>query len=144
MQSWIVCASLLAFAKYDIAFFADALNNLKPDLILVLGDRYEIFAAVIPAMVARIPIVHLHGGELTEGLIDESIRHSITKMSQFHFVANEKYRNRVIQLGENPKNVFNVGGVGIDSINSLKFLKAENKPLGWYSNQISRTAPKNK
>lgn len=102
--------------------FADALSELKPDLIMVLGDRFEIFAAVAAAMVARIPIAHLHGGESTEGLIDEAIRHSITKMSHLHFVATEKYRQRVIQLGEQPEKVFLVGGLGIDNIKRLQLL----------------------
>jgi GDP/UDP-N,N'-diacetylbacillosamine 2-epimerase (hydrolysing) len=102
--------------------FADALNELQPDLIVVLGDRFEIFSAVSAAMVARIPVAHLHGGEATEGLIDESIRHSITKMSQLHFVAAEVYRQRVIQLGEQPNRVFLVGGLGIDNIKRLQLL----------------------
>ena len=102
--------------------FADALNELQPDLIVVLGDRFEIFSAVSAALVARIPVAHIHGGEVTEGSIDESIRHSITKMSHFHFVAAEEYRQRVIQLGEQPERVFLVGGPGIDSIKRLKLL----------------------
>jgi len=102
--------------------FADALSELKPDLMLVLGDRYEIFAAAASAMIARIPIAHLHGGETTEGAFDEAIRHSITKMSHLHFVAAEEYRRRVIQLGELPEHVFNVGGLGIDNILRLKLL----------------------
>lgn len=102
--------------------FADALNELEPDLIVVLGDRFEIFAAVSAALVARIPIAHLHGGETTEGAFDEAIRHSITKMSQLHFVAAEDYRRRVIQLGEQPENVFLVGGLGIDAIKRLTLL----------------------
>lgn len=102
--------------------FADALAELKPDLMIVLGDRYEIFAAASSAMIARIPIAHLHGGEATEGVIDEPIRHGITKMSHLHFVAAEEYRRRVIQLGEQPEHVFNVGGLGIDNILRLKLL----------------------
>jgi GDP/UDP-N,N'-diacetylbacillosamine 2-epimerase (hydrolysing) len=102
--------------------FADALADLNPDLLLVLGDRYEIFAAAASAMIARIPIAHLHGGESTEGLIDEPIRHSITKMAQLHFVAADEYRNRVIQLGEQPENVFKVGGLGVDNILRHKLL----------------------
>jgi GDP/UDP-N,N'-diacetylbacillosamine 2-epimerase (hydrolysing) len=102
--------------------FADALNELRPDLIVVLGDRFEIFSAVVAALVARIPVAHLHGGEATEGLIDEAIRHSITKMSHLHFVAAEEYRQRVIQLGEQPESVFLVGGLGIDNIKRLKLL----------------------
>ena len=86
--------------------FADALSDLKPDLMLILGDRFEIFAAASAAMASRIPIAHLHGGEVTEGAIDEAIRHSITKMSHLHFVATSEYRHRVLQLGENPDNVF--------------------------------------
>ena len=96
--------------------FGDALRALAPDMLLVLGDRFEIFAAAAAAMVARIPIAHLHGGETTEGAFDESIRHAITKMSHLHFVAAEEYRRRVIQLGEQPERVFLVGGLGIDSI----------------------------
>ena len=102
--------------------FADALNELNPDLIVVLGDRFEIFAAVSAALVARIPVAHLHGGESTEGLIDEAIRHSITKMSHLHFVAADEYKQRVIQLGEQPELVFLVGGLGIDSIKRLQLL----------------------
>ena len=102
--------------------FADALNELNPDLIVVLGDRFEIFAAVAAALVARIPIAHLHGGETTEGAFDDALRHSITKMSHLHFVATEEYRQRVIQLGEQPERVFLVGGLGIDNITRLKLL----------------------
>jgi GDP/UDP-N,N'-diacetylbacillosamine 2-epimerase (hydrolysing) len=101
---------------------AIALNELKPDLVVLLGDRFEIFAAATAAMVARIPIGHIHGGESTEGLIDEAFRHSITKMSQIHFVAAPEYRDRVIQLGENPSNVFLVGGLGLDNIKRLTLL----------------------
>jgi GDP/UDP-N,N'-diacetylbacillosamine 2-epimerase (hydrolysing) len=102
--------------------FADALNDLKPDLIVVLGDRFEVFSAVSAALVARIPVAHLHGGETTEGAFDEALRHSITKMSHLHFVAAEEYRQRVIQLGEQPDRVFLVGGLGIDGIKRLKLL----------------------
>ena len=101
---------------------ADALKELSPDLIVVLGDRFEIFAAVAAALVARIPVAHLHGGETTEGAFDEALRHSITKMSHLHFVAAEEYRQRVIQLGEQPERVFLVGGLGIDNIKRLKLL----------------------
>ncbi|EGV27990.1 UDP-N-acetyl-D-glucosamine 2-epimerase, UDP-hydrolysing [Thiorhodococcus drewsii AZ1] len=102
--------------------FADALAELQPDLLLVLGDRYEIFSATTSAMIARVPIAHLHGGETTQGAIDEAIRHSISKMSHLHFVAAEEYRRRVIQLGEQPKHVFQVGGLGIDNILRLQLL----------------------
>jgi GDP/UDP-N,N'-diacetylbacillosamine 2-epimerase (hydrolysing) len=102
--------------------FAEVLTRLKPDIIVILGDRYEILAAAIAATVLRIPIAHIQGGELTEGAIDDSFRHSITKMAHFHFVAAEEYRKRVIQLGESPKNVFLVGGPGIDNINKISLL----------------------
>ena len=102
--------------------FGDALQQLQPDIMLVLGDRFELFSAVAAAMVARIPVAHLHGGESTEGAFDEAIRHSITKMSHLHFVAAEEYRKRVIQLGEHPDRVFLVGGLGIDNIKKLDLL----------------------
>ena len=102
--------------------FAESYDELKPDIVIVLGDRYEIFSATSAAMIARIPIAHIHGGEKTEGAFDESIRHSITKMSHLHFTATEEYKNRVIQLGENPNKVFNVGGMGIENIKRLKLL----------------------
>ena len=110
--------------------FSKALTKLKPDAILVLGDRYEVFVAATSAMIANIPIIHLHGGESTEGVIDEAIRHSITKMSHLHFVAAEEYKKRVIQLGEKPNKIYNVGGLGVDSICKLKLLsqkELENK-----------------
>lgn len=105
--------------------FANAFSSLKPNLILVLGDRFEILSAVTAAMFARIPIAHLHGGELSEGAIDDVIRHAITKFSHLHFVANEEYKKRVIQLGENPKFVFNVGGLGVDAIKNTDLLNKE-------------------
>jgi GDP/UDP-N,N'-diacetylbacillosamine 2-epimerase (hydrolysing) len=102
--------------------FADAFNDLQSDLIIILGDRFEIFSAAAAALIAKIPVAHIHGGEKTEGSFDDSLRHSITKMSHLHFTAIEEYKNRVIQLGEEPKRVFNVGGLGIDNINKLKLL----------------------
>lgn len=105
--------------------FAEAYDELKPDMLVVLGDRYEIFASVSSAMIFNIPIAHLHGGETTEGAFDESIRHSITKMSHLHFTANKEYQNRVIQLGEQPDKVFNLGGLGIDNIKKLRLLNKE-------------------
>jgi GDP/UDP-N,N'-diacetylbacillosamine 2-epimerase (hydrolysing) len=121
----LVSDTPLALAKstsLGLVGFGDAFDSLKPDLILVLGDRFEILSAVIAAMFARIPIAHLHGGELTEGVIDEAIRHSITKFSHLHFVGNDEYRKRVIQLGENPNMVFNVGGLGVDAIKNINLL----------------------
>jgi GDP/UDP-N,N'-diacetylbacillosamine 2-epimerase (hydrolysing) len=102
--------------------FADALHRIQPDLVVVLGDRMEIYASVTACLVARIPVAHIHGGEITEGAIDEAFRHSITKMSQLHFVAAEQYRRRVIQLGEDPERVFNVGGLGVDSLKRTQLL----------------------
>ncbi|MBT6936789.1 MAG: UDP-N-acetylglucosamine 2-epimerase (hydrolyzing) [Candidatus Marinimicrobia bacterium] len=99
--------------------FADVFSDLEPDIIVVLGDRFEILAASIAATFSRTPIAHFHGGEATEGLIDEAIRHSITKMSHLHFVAAEEYKKRVIQMGESPDKVFLVGGMGIDNIKKL-------------------------
>jgi UDP-hydrolysing UDP-N-acetyl-D-glucosamine 2-epimerase len=95
---------------------ADTFNRLNPDLFVVLGDRFEMLSVVSAALIFKIPVAHLHGGEVTEGAYDDSIRHAITKMSYFHFVSTEEYRRRVIQLGENPKRVFNVGAIGIDNI----------------------------
>ncbi|CUU89367.1 UDP-N-acetylglucosamine 2-epimerase [Campylobacter hyointestinalis] len=102
--------------------FANKFRALKPDILMVLGDRYEILSAAIAGMVYRIPIAHIHGGEKTEGAFDEAIRHSITKMSHLHFVATDEYARRVIQLGEEPNRVFNVGGMGIENIKRLNLL----------------------
>jgi UDP-hydrolysing UDP-N-acetyl-D-glucosamine 2-epimerase len=102
--------------------FADAYDRLKPDIVVLLGDRYEILAAAQAALVARLPIAHISGGETTEGVIDEAIRHAVTKMASVHFVAAEPYRKRVIQIGENPERVLNVGDLGIDNIARLQLL----------------------
>lgn len=102
--------------------FADVYKRLNPDLIVLLGDRSEIFAAATAGMIKAIPIAHIHGGETTEGAYDESIRHAITKMSYLHFTSSDIYRKRVIQLGESPDRVFNVGAIVIDSIKNLKLL----------------------
>lgn len=96
--------------------FADAFYRLQPNIVVMLGDRYEIHSAAQAAMMARIPIAHIHGGEITEGAIDEQIRHSLTKMAHIHFTASEEYRNRVIQMGEQPDRVLNYGAPGIDHI----------------------------
>jgi GDP/UDP-N,N'-diacetylbacillosamine 2-epimerase (hydrolysing) len=105
--------------------FGRAFEKFKPDLLVVLGDRFEILAATAAALVARIPVAHIHGGEVTEGAYDDAIRHSITKMSNLHFVATEKCRKRAIQLGEDPNSVFLVGGLGVDAINNLELLTRE-------------------
>jgi len=105
--------------------FAEAYEELNPDIVVVLGDRFEIFSAASAAMIARIPIAHIHGGETTEGAFDEAIRHSITKMSHLHFVATEDYRRRVIQLGEAPEQVLNFGAPGLDNLIKLKLLEKD-------------------
>ena len=105
--------------------FADAYEDLRPDLIVVLGDRYEILAAVSTALFFKIPVAHLHGGEITEGAYDDAIRHAITKMSHLHFTSTEEYRKRVIQLGESPDRVFNVGAIGVENIKRGSFLSKE-------------------
>lgn len=102
--------------------FADVFEQLQPDLIVVLGDRFEILAGATAALFTRIPVLHLHGGEVTEGAVDESIRHAITKMSHVHCVATEVYRRRVIQLGEQPERVHCVGGLGVDAIRQVRLL----------------------
>ena len=113
-----ICASM----GIGLKEISKIINHLRPDLMIILGDRYEALSAAIAATINRIPIAHFHGGESTEGLYDEPFRHSITKMSQFHFVAHKIYKKRVLQLGENPKNIFVVGGMGVDNIRSLSFL----------------------
>lgn len=105
--------------------FAEYFDRSFPELLVVLGDRYETLAVCIAAMNARIPIAHIHGGETTEGAIDECIRHAITKMSYLHFTSCEEYRRRVIQLGESPERVFNVGGLGVENIKRLKYMPRE-------------------
>ena len=102
--------------------FADAYEELAPDMLLVLGDRYEILAAVTAALFYKIPVAHLHGGEVTEGAYDDAIRHASTKMSHLHFTSTEEYRRRVIQLGEQPERVFHVGAIGIDNIRHIALL----------------------
>lgn len=103
--------------------YSDTFKRLSPDLLVVLGDRFEIFSAVTAANILGIPIAHLHGGELTFGAFDDALRHSITKMAHLHFVANQQYQQRVIQLGEHPETVFNFGGLGIDAIKRVALIK---------------------
>lgn len=102
--------------------FADYFEGRRPDIVVILGDRYEALTAATAAMMARIPIAHIHGGETTEGAVDEAIRHSITKMSHLHFTATEAYRNRVIQLGEQPQNVYHVGALGVENVKAVSLL----------------------
>lgn len=105
--------------------FADALDRLRPDVLVVLGDRFEALAIVQAALIMRIPVAHLHGGEITEGAYDDAIRHAITKMANLHFVAAESYRQRVIQMGEDPAAVFNVGAVGLDHLRRTPAMSLE-------------------
>ncbi|EAZ84854.1 UDP-N-acetylglucosamine 2-epimerase [Lysinibacillus fusiformis] len=102
--------------------FADAFNRLQPDLLIILGDRFEMLAAAQTALIMQIPIAHIHGGECTFGAYDDAIRHSITKMATWHFTSTESHRKRVIQLGESPERVFNVGALGIENIVNLNLL----------------------
>lgn len=116
-----ICKSMgLGMIEYSSAY-----SRLKPDMIVVLGDRFEAFSAVACALVHNIPVAHIHGGELTEGAIDDALRHAITKMSYLHFTSNEVYRQRVIQLGEQPNRVYNVGALGAENIRNLKLLSKE-------------------
>lgn len=108
-----------------LAGFADVYDALQPDLIVVLGDRFEILCAVEAALIKQISVAHLHGGELTFGAYDDAIRHSITKMSHLHFTSTEEYRKRVIQLGEQPERVFNVGALGVENIKRVPLMSKE-------------------
>jgi GDP/UDP-N,N'-diacetylbacillosamine 2-epimerase (hydrolysing) len=99
-----------------VAGLAEAYRRIRPDMVVLLGDRYETFSAAISALILKIPICHVHGGEVTVGAFDDALRHSITKMSALHFVSTEEYRRRVVQLGEDPERVFNVGAIGLDNI----------------------------
>ena len=108
-----------------VSGFADAFDALHPDMLLILGDRYEMLAVASTALIYKIPIAHLHGGELTEGAFDDAIRHAITKMSHLHFTSTEDYRKRVIQLGEQPDRVFNVGALGVENIMKTNFMTKE-------------------
>ena len=105
--------------------FADAFAALSPHLVVLLGDRFELLSAAQAALTARIPIAHIHGGESSQGAMDEAIRHALTKMSHLHFVAAEPYRKRVIQLGEDPARVFNTGAPGLDHLRRMEFLTRE-------------------
>jgi len=108
-----------------IMSITDSIKLLKPDIVFLLGDRFETFAAAVVSLFLKIPIAHIHGGELTEGSLDDSLRHAITKMAYLHFVSTEIYRNRVIQMGEDAKRVFNVGALGLDNIKNAGLLNRE-------------------
>lgn len=109
----------------ELLGMADALEELRPDLLIILGDRYEMLMVASAALIFKIPVAHLYGGEITEGAFDDSIRHAITKMSHLHFTSTQKYRQRVVQLGENPDRVFHVGSIGVDNIKKVSLLKKQ-------------------
>ena len=112
-------------ASLALTGLVDGFLRNKPDILILLGDRYEILCAALAANFCHIPIAHLHGGEITEGASDDNFRHAITKLSHLHFTSTEEYRKRVIQLGENPERVFNVGAIGLDNIKNMKLLSSE-------------------
>lgn len=114
-------ALCLAFSA-GVAGFSKVLEQIKPDIMVLLGDRYEMLSAGIAGMLRAVPIAHIHGGESTQGAIDEGIRHALTKMSHIHFCATSLYKRRIIQLGENPARVYNVGGLGVENIKRLELL----------------------
>jgi len=118
--------SISSIVSRSIKSFSKEFTKLNPDIILLLGDRYEIFSAAISATLSKIPIAHIHGGEVSEGAFDESFRHAITKMSHLHFASCSLHKKRIIQLGENPKKVFNVGAPGIERLKKLKLLSKDN------------------
>lgn len=116
---------IVASMAQEMAGMNDAISRLQPDLVVILGDRYEMLVAATVCMIHRIPIAHLYGGEITEGAFDDAIRHSITKMSSLHFTATEEYRQRVIQMGEHPDRVFNVGSLGVENMQAVELMPKE-------------------
>ena len=126
-------SSIVKSTAKATSLLSDSFDRLQPNIVLLLGDRYETHAAATAAMLMNIPIAHIHGGEITEGAVDEQIRHSITKMSYLHFCSTETYRKRVIQMGEDPARVFNSGAPGIDNITNLNLLTKQKleKELNW-------------
>lgn len=126
-------ASVVKSSGLAMILLSDALQRLQPDLMLLLGDRFETHAAATASLLMNIPIAHVHGGEMTEGAVDEQMRHAITKMSYLHFTSTDSYRQRVIQMGEDPSRVVNSGAPGIDNILSMKLISKEalEQELGW-------------
>jgi UDP-hydrolysing UDP-N-acetyl-D-glucosamine 2-epimerase len=102
--------------------FADTFDVLRPDIVVVLGDRFELLSAAVAALMARIPLAHIHGGETSQGAVDESVRHAITKMAVLHFTATEAYRDRILQMGEDPTHSFAFGAPGLDALNEVSYL----------------------
>ena len=126
-------ASIAKSTALATLLLSDSFNRLKPDMVLLLGDRYETHAAATTAMLMNIPIAHIHGGEITEGAVDEQIRHSITKMSYLHFTSTQSYKQRILQMGEAEERVFHSGAPGIDNITNLELLSQSTleENLGW-------------
>jgi UDP-hydrolysing UDP-N-acetyl-D-glucosamine 2-epimerase len=118
-------ASICQVMGLAVVGYGEAFKNLSPDLVVILGDRYEAFCCAAAAQICRVPVAHIHGGETTEGAVDEAFRHAITKMSHLHFPCCEAYRQRIVQLGEDPARVYNVGALGVESIRTLKLLSRE-------------------
>ncbi len=115
-------ASVVKSVGVGLVSFSDVYEDLRPDIVVVLGDRYELFAVAIPALLQRVPIAHIHGGETSQGAVDEGVRHALTKMASLHFPATEAYRKRIIQMGEDPGRVFNFGAPGLDWVSRLPLL----------------------
>lgn len=148
--------SISKILSLNIIKTSEILKKIKPDLVIVLGDRYEILGSALATHINRIPLAHIHGGELTYGLLDDAFRHSITKLSQIHFVANPIYKKRVIQLGEHPSSIFTVGGMGVDSIFNNKFysrnrlskklkinFQKKNLIINFHPETLNKNSPKN-
>ena len=125
--------TVLSLSK-ALSGFANAYETLQPDLIVILGDRYEMLAAASAALIFKIPVAHLYGGEITEGAYDDAIRHAITKMSHLHFTSTKEYRKRVIQMGEQPNHVFYVGAIGVENAKMVPLMTKEEieKSLGFH------------
>ena len=126
-------------AAKAISKISKKIKKIRPDLVVIVGDRYEMFSAAFASLVNRIPIAHIHGGETTYGAFDDALRHSITKMATWHFVANPLYKKRVIQLGENPKNIFITGGLGVDAIKKSKIINKKDLEKNINSHLIKKS-----
>jgi GDP/UDP-N,N'-diacetylbacillosamine 2-epimerase (hydrolysing) len=126
-------SSIVKSSGKVIILLSDCFEKLNPSIVLILGDRFETHAAATAALLLNIPIAHIHGGEISEGAVDEQLRHSITKMSYLHFCSNEAYRLRIIQMGENPNRVFNTGAPGIDNIKNISLISKSKLEIeiGW-------------
>lgn len=121
--------------------YADALDRIAPDVLVVLGDRYETLAVAVTAALRLLPIAHIGGGELSYGSTDDSVRHAITKLAHLHFTSNEEFRQRVIQMGEDPSRVFATGAPGLDTIRAMSFVGGMSSPRSWVSSCVTRFLP---